>query len=165
LICQSVISGYVSISLANTKPGNHTDARWLNQFSRVLRIYVSDLNPTYGLTRMCSYIVRVYGVCWLSAKWLGSKISDGPTNYLRLAKLQRRECNTAELAIVEKTLVTSFFWAHEENVLLALLCSHISDDRELAIQRILEIRSRYCLIYSHISQRRYHINLAFVILV
>ena len=46
-------SGNISTDLEKNKPGPHSNARWLNQFSRLLRIYAATTtNPPHCLIRM-----------------------------------------------------------------------------------------------------------------
>ena len=145
LMSKGIISGNISTDLEKTKPGPHSDARWLNQFSRLLRIYAATANPPHCLVRMVHYIIYVYGPSWLLGKW-NYLMKDGPQNFLRLAKLQKEHCTPEELEIVEKNLRINFYWAHEESVLMSMLCNDERGDRELAVMAILDVRERFVLL-------------------
>ena len=149
LISQGVMSGEVAISVQHSKPGPHSDARWLNQFSRLLRVYVATPNPPQCLVRMVHYIIYVYGPSWLLGKW-NYLMKDGPENYLRIAMLQKKHCTAKELAIVEKNLLTNFYWGHEESVLMSMLCNQSKEEREHAVLAILNIRERFALYFLEI---------------
>ena len=140
-ICTAVMTRVVSKELADSKPGDNSDARWLNTFARSLRVCVSTENPPKEFFRMNHYIIFVYGPAWLLGKW-NWRIADGARNFLRLCILQQQHCTPEEFEIVKVNLETSYFWAHEENVLLSLLCSEQEEEREKAVCTILNIRKR-----------------------
>jgi hypothetical protein len=88
---------------------------------------------------MNHYIMFVNGPAWLLGKW-NWRIADGARNFLRLYILQQQPCTPEEFAIVKVNLETSYFWAHEENVLLSLLCIEQEEEREKGVRTILDIR-------------------------
>ena len=140
-MCQAVMSGHCSAEDAAAKPPPFHDARWLNEFSTILRLHLSTkAGPKRtSMLRMVNYIIKVYGPAWLLGKW-NPAFKDGPHNFLRLTMLQRQHCSAAELLVVEKNLMVNFYWAHEENVLASLLMSEEVQDRKFAVDQIQRIR-------------------------
>lgn len=138
-----MISGSCPDEVAQAKPPPAHDARWLNDFSSLLRLHLSTKPgpKRVKMLRMVQYIVKVYGPSWLLAKW-NWQFKDGPHNFLRLTMLQKQHCSKEELAIVEKKLHINFFWAHEENVLTSMLSSNVKEEREEAVDVITNIRLR-----------------------
>lgn len=50
-ICLAVRQGLVLTSLSDKKPGKLCEARWLTKANRILKLYVSTMNPSDSLNR------------------------------------------------------------------------------------------------------------------
>lgn len=59
-LCAAVSTGYVSPELAKRKLGKLSHTRWTTAASRVLRIYLSEVNPSETLRTVVRHILFVY---------------------------------------------------------------------------------------------------------
>ena len=57
---QAVCRGIVLDILVNRNPGTLCHARWLTAANRILRLYVSERNPSKNLRILAEYIMRVH---------------------------------------------------------------------------------------------------------
>ena len=67
-MCQAICSGIVPDNLANRDPGALCHVRWLTAANRILRLYVSERNPSKNLRILAEYIMRVYAKVWFMIK-------------------------------------------------------------------------------------------------
>lgn len=82
-MCQAVSSGSCSPDLSNKNPGKMAHARWLTTVNRILRLYVSTLNPSTQLIKLTEYIVKVYAPVWFYIK-RESSFKQGPSHVYKL---------------------------------------------------------------------------------
>ena len=66
----------------NSKCGNIHQARWFNREYRILRVYVSEEDPSEELIRLVNYIVMVYIPVFLDIKHYGL-FEFGPLHLLK----------------------------------------------------------------------------------
>lgn len=123
-MCKAVISGECSASLAARIPGPINHSRWLTTACRILREYVSNVDPSPVLKTLATFIVKVYAPMWFYIK-THQQVTDGPKN-LWLTLIKMRYLDDELKAIVHPVLQRNSHWAHPENMLLAML----ADDRE-----------------------------------
>ncbi|KAK0058583.1 hypothetical protein Bpfe_011888 [Biomphalaria pfeifferi] len=58
-MCLSVMTGCCSEELARRNPGKMAHSRWLTTAKRILRLYISQQNPTHSLQMLATYIMQV----------------------------------------------------------------------------------------------------------
>jgi len=58
-MCKAIQSGICSLELSRRAPGTLSHARWLTAANRLLRLYVSTLNPSDNLVTLVTYILKV----------------------------------------------------------------------------------------------------------
>ena len=59
-MCNSISKGECSVDLAMRNPGCLNHSRWLTTANRILRLYVSDMEPSQNLKTVVTFIIRVY---------------------------------------------------------------------------------------------------------
>ncbi|KAF0706458.1 Uncharacterized protein FWK35_00034701, partial [Aphis craccivora] len=116
-IVSSVITGIFPEDLKNKSPGKMSHARWLTRANIILRIYVPIEVPSENLTILAMYVVKVYAPTWFSIK-------IHPT------------CKDGAYPVIQR----NSYFAHPENLFLAMLSDLQKHIRELAARRILKVR-------------------------
>ncbi|GBP43074.1 hypothetical protein EVAR_96336_1 [Eumeta japonica] len=138
-IVEAVSTGTFPNDLANKSPGKMSHARWLTRANRILRLYASVETPSENLITLATYIVRVYAPVWFAIKTHPS-CKDGPRHLFKLIELTRYLPTTLK-NIVDPVIQRNAYFAHPENLLLAMLTDFQPHIRELAARRILKARS------------------------
>ena len=139
MMLQGILTGKLTEKWENMKAGPVVHSRWTNTQSRTLRLYMSTDNPSFALSRLCSFIVYVYGPVFLAAiHFHGAE--EGSRILLQEVKAVRLHCLEMELDIIQPVIKTNGFFGHGENVLISLLCSSAMEDREYAVNVIKDIR-------------------------
>lgn len=140
-MCSAISTGTVSSNLANKEPGKVVHSRWLTFANRILRLYIGTAKPTKNLKELVTFIMKVYAPTWFDIK-TKSSCKYGPIHLFNMVKrcLYLRDNLKS---IVLKTIQRNAFFAHPENILLAMLQDDESHVRELAIQRILKARKEF----------------------
>jgi hypothetical protein len=124
-IYKAVSSGDCSVTVAMRSPGKMAHSRWLTTASRILRLYVSTVEPNDNLQDIVCFIMKVYVPLWFSIK---SKplISDGAKHVFQMINLSR-SLNERSVKIIDKVIQRNAFFAHPENILVAM----IHDEKDL----------------------------------
>lgn len=142
-ISNSVSNGEISSHLARRQPGKISHARWLTTASRILRLYVATAYPSENLKSLVCYIQNVYVPLWFEIK-ARPFCFDGPVHLFNLIK--RTRYLALELRkIVDRIIQINGYYAHPENVLIAMLCDERRHIRELGLRRILKSRNSHQL--------------------
>ena len=106
--------------------------------SWVCHLYVSTESPSPELSLPTKFVVCHYGPLWFRMK-CHPRCTDGSRHFLEQIILQRMfpmDVKNMVLPIIQK----NSYWAHEENVLLAMLADDDFASRQGAIDRIENIR-------------------------
>lgn len=139
LMCEAVDSGQCPLDLATRNPGLLNHSRWLTTANRILRLYVSCSKPSRKLTTIATYIMLVYAPMWFEIK-MKSSCKDGARHFYQMVKKSRYL--DAELKkVVDPVLQRNAFFAHPENMLLAMITDERPHIRELGLRRILKART------------------------
>ncbi|CAH1998449.1 unnamed protein product [Acanthoscelides obtectus] len=136
---EAISTGVFPSDLANKSPGKMSHARWLTRANRILRLYVSVETPPESLTILATYVIKVYAPIWFSIK-SHSSCKDGSRHFFKLIELSRYLPANLK-SIVDPVIQRNSYFAHPENVLLAMLTDSQPHIRELAARRILKARS------------------------
>ena len=139
-IVNAVATGIVSESLSHKSPGKLSHARWLTAANRILRLYVSTRRPSRNLKILSEYIVRVYAPVWFHIR-LHPTIKDGPKHLFQLITLSRY-LPQAMKAIIDPIITRNSFFAHPENLLLAMLYDDRPLIQQVAQDTILQARAQ-----------------------
>lgn len=138
-ICMAVSKGECTENLAKRDPGNYSHARWLTGANRILRSYISDVNPSEGVKIISWYIINVYAPVWFESK-RAADISDAPRLLFLLVKFSREIPCQRSLKIVQDSIKLNCYAAHCENLLYAMFFDDRPEIRELAVRRIQRAR-------------------------
>lgn len=138
-ICRSVISGEVTQDLSLLEIGPVVHSRWLTLACRILRFYVSKESPSENLILLANFCIHVYFPSWFDIK-KHKTFTNGATNLLNMVKRVNTFYKKEVRDIALKSLQRNAFFAHPENVLVAMLGDADPDNRRVAVNKIQKIR-------------------------
>ena len=138
-IVSAVSTGILPKDLANKSPGKMSHARWLTRANRILRLYVSMESPSKNLVILATYVVKVYAPTWFAIK-IHPSCKDGARHLFKLIAATRY-LPTELRAKIDPVIQRNSYFAHPENLLIAMLTDSERQIRELAARRILKARS------------------------
>jgi hypothetical protein len=139
-ICKAISNGNMSPTLSQKKPGPLCHSRWITTASRILRLYASMEYPSESLKEMSYFVIHVYAVSWFSIK-IRPLCIHGPKNFFLMIKNSRYLANSLR-EIIDKVLQRNAFFAHQENILLAMIFDSRANMKTLAYRRILAVREK-----------------------
>lgn len=138
-IAKAVASGEVSTDLANMKPGPIAHSRWLTKASRLLRLYVTTNKPSKNLKILANYVMKVYIPMYFNIKYYNSVVYGSILFYKFISWTQYLDSNLRQ--IVNNVAKENAYYAHSENILLAMLFDNKKEIRDSAIRKILYYRN------------------------
>lgn len=138
-MCCAIRDGNCPTNLATKDPGKMSHARWLTTANRVLRLYVSTINPSLNLPILTEYIIKVYSPVWFAIK-TKPLIYDGARHLWKAIKASRIFSDKVK-KVIDKVFQDNAYFAHPENILLAMLTDSRQYIRQLAVRRIMKARS------------------------
>lgn len=133
-ICAAVSTGQCSRELQNRKPGPIVQSRWITTACRILRLYVSTSNPNEALKYMAQYAIRVYAPVWFGVRKRPG-CTDGPRHLWQIVQLSTFLPDELKKT-VHSVVQTNGYYAHPENLLVAMATDDNQDIRRLAWRRI-----------------------------
>jgi hypothetical protein len=139
-----VSSGKIDDKFLHRKPGPVNHSRWLTTATRILYLYTRTVEPDSVLKLLVRYILKVYGAVWFNVKGQKS-FTKGPEILFRMIQEVKEIDRTSDIPIaniVLPVLQRNAFSCLGENFLASLLYSSNGDHRQVAADKILEIRSR-----------------------
>ena len=131
--------GSVDANLEFLKVGELNHSRWLTLGCRILRFYVAQEKPTSNLSTLAEFLTKVYFSGCFQIKF-NNKITDGPKNYLNILTQVMGFPRKITQDIVVAVLQRNAYFAHHENILLAMLTDNDHNVRFLAVNKRLSIR-------------------------
>jgi hypothetical protein len=137
-ICVAVQNAHVPASLARRNPGKLHHARWLTLANRLLRLYVSTTAPNQQLLRLISFILNMYAPCWFHIRTHQFAI-NGAMNVLYQVNLAAK-LPKADFEVIKPVLQRNSYFAHPENILIAMLGDSNKKMRCFAVDQILKTR-------------------------
>jgi hypothetical protein len=137
-MCTAVMTGTVTPDLALLEVGPLCHARWLTLACRILRFYVSH-KPTSKLTMLAEFCIKVYFPSWFEIK-ANKYITSGARNFFNMMQRVDQFPHTKVKTIALRYIEINAFFAHPENVLIAMLGDEDSHIRNLAVNRVMQIR-------------------------
>lgn len=139
-ICTAISVGCVTPHLANRAIGPLNKVRWATTASRILRLYVSDENPSFNLRILTQYVMFVYTPMLFQLKYRSS-IVNGAVHLANMVKAIRFLPEPA-LSIVKNSISHNAFFAHPEHILLGTVNDDREDVRIKGWRSILKARSK-----------------------
>lgn len=115
-ICLAISNGCVPQNLASTTIDILCKVRWATTASRILRLYVSEEDPSEVLETIVNYIMTVYAPSIFRIKHQSS-IVYGPIHLTKMVELSRCVPQLAR-QIVNESIERNAFFAHSENMVL-----------------------------------------------
>ncbi|KAK0048904.1 hypothetical protein Bpfe_021670 [Biomphalaria pfeifferi] len=137
-IVTAIRTGVVSENLSARKPGPLNHSRWLTFANRVCRLYVATDNPSANLCIITHFIVTNYAANWFNIKHNPSCTYGARHVYHATQLLKELSSETA--AIVKPYISRSAYFAHSENILIAMLADSDKSIRSRAVDIILQQR-------------------------
>ena len=137
-ISKAVASGRCSEDLANKKPGPISHSRWLTTANRLLRLYIATSTPSKKLKNLANLIIKVYAPVWFAIK-KQPECYTGP-HHLYLTISLSRSLDSEIKKIIDPVIQRNGFFAHPENLLLAMITDADLEIRIEALQKILDCR-------------------------
>lgn len=137
-IATAVSTGVCSTTLANKKPGDVHHARWLTKTSRVLREYIATEKPSKNLQDLATYIIRVYVPTYFSIKHRHS-CKHGSIHFFNLINLSRY-LPARHRKVIEQVCKDNAYFAHCENILLAMIFDDDPAIRRMGYEKIITSR-------------------------
>jgi hypothetical protein len=137
-IVQSIREGHIPEDLARQKPGRLNHSRWLTLANRICRLYIASVSPDKKLHSLTHFIVTFYSVMWFSIRYKPSCI-DGPKHLFLATVLFTIQLPDVK-DIIKPYISRNAYFAHPENILLALMSDDSKAKRRKAVQIILNNR-------------------------
>lgn len=137
-LSQAVDFGNVTNNIANRKPGDLYDPRWTTLAIRMLRLYMSTVNPSIQLIGVVHFIQKVYVPCFFWIKCFPDW-TEGPRHLHRILWFSRSLPKNAFKAIYDRVVYNSYF-AHSENLLLSMITDSDVKIRRKGYELILKAR-------------------------
>ena len=137
---EAIRTGDLGLDLACMKPGTICHSRWLTTANTFCQMWVSKHGLEGELyTRLQDiviFIVQCYYPTWFQVNhsWI-----EGPKNILYEFSCLRTQKESL-IALIEKVVRTSLWFAHSESVVMTMLCSTDAAERSWAVDKILAIR-------------------------
>ena len=139
----AIVKGKLDPEVAALKCGQLSHSRWLTCGMRCLLLYMSkhDLGPedTEVLKLLATWVTQVYLPMFYEIK-VKHEIKYGPWHLIKLFRLwQKQDARVKDASM--PYLKSGSWWAHPENVLVALLCSDDTRQRVFAVDTIMAVRA------------------------
>ena len=138
-ICSAVVLESVDANLEFLEVGGLNHSRWSILECHILRFYVSQEKPISNLSTLAEFLIKVYFPGWFQIKF-NNKITDGPKSYLNSLTQVMGFPNKIIQDIAVAVLQRIAYFAHHENILLAMLADNDHNVRLLAVNKIPGIR-------------------------
>ena len=109
--------------------------------TRVMCKYTRTKRPTKGLIRLTEAVLNLYLPGWFKFK-SSPYIQDGARNYFFLLQLTN-DLEKEDMMIAQKVLQDNSFWAHSENIIIAMLSDDREEVRRKGVLRIMRARREF----------------------
>ena len=137
----ATIVGKVDNDLSAIKPGPLCASRWNTLWSRVSRAYVATAQTSNQLQRIANMVVKFSVPMWFQIKKY-SCMTDGPNNTFVCLQLMKHLNNT-EINIVKEVVQRNAFFAHPDQLLLAMCTDRDEAVRREAVNKIRKLKDQY----------------------
>ena len=130
--------GRVSEGFGKRSPRTLNHSRWLTTANRILRLYVSTNHPEEKLMTLVNFVMKVYVPMWFEIKAMPYADSGARYIFKALVKQQSKEVKEIVLPVMQRNA----YFAHHENILLAMLADENETIRKLAWRRLKKCRQK-----------------------
>ena len=121
------------------KVGPIVHSRWLTLGCRIFRYYVSVDESSSNLETLTKFCLQVYFPSWFEIK-LNSQLTCGSRNFFNLVQRILQVPDEAVRKTALKVVQRNAFFAHQENVLIAMLGDNDEEIRMRGVNKVLSIR-------------------------
>ena len=135
----SIHRNSLSESMARRSPGKLGYARWLTVGNRILRRYVSEIDPSSNLILLARFVIEVYARSWFAIQ-SKSSFSEAPIHIFNMIRYVADINDERVTRVCHIVIQHNAFSLHSENMLYAILCDTRPNVRLLAVRRILDLR-------------------------
>lgn len=132
-MANAISNGVVRADLSHIKPGPISHSRWLTKANRLLRLYVSTENPSRNLKILATYIMKVYVPMHFNIKYYNSVVFGSVLFYKFIRWIQYLDTNLR--GVVNNAIKDNSYYAHSENILLAMLFDDKKKRHETSLSR------------------------------
>lgn len=137
-MCYAVSDGYCTECLSRRSPGAMSHSRWLTCANRILRLYVATSKPSLPLKELAMFVMKVYAPTWFSIKVRPSS-QYGAIHVFNMIRASRYLSDKLK-KIIDPVIQRNAYFAHQENLILAMLADERYNIREMAFQSIQRAR-------------------------
>ena len=109
--------------------------------NRVLRVYIFNSDQSDNLISITKYIVHVYACMWFEVK-RSPLLIYGTIHVYNMIKNTRTLNNSIITDCVRGSLARNGYFLHSENILVCMLSDNDQSVRKLAVDKVLNARSR-----------------------
>ena len=134
-MANAISNGVVPADLSHIKAGPIAHSRWLTKANRLLRLYVSTENPSRNLKILATYIMKVCVPMHFNIKYYNSVVFGSVIFYKFIRWTQYLDTNLR--GVVNNVIKDNSYYAHSENILLAMLFDDKKESRNIAIKKML----------------------------
>ena len=138
-IILAIDSGVIHPALYNKSPGKLGYARWLTTANRILRVYISTVDPTSQFIILVKYIIFVYARSWFAIKYTPI-FHQRPIHVFNMIQWVKNIESPTLIDIFNKTISRNGYSLHSENLSIAMLVDPRPNIRYIAVKRILTSR-------------------------
>ena len=131
----------VDDDLAAIEPDLPCVSRWKTLWSRVLRVYVATAQSSNQLQGITNMVVKFSVPMWFQIK-RHSYMTDGPHNTFVCLQLLNHMNNT-EINIAKEVVQRNTFFAHPDQLLLAMCTDKDEAVKREAVNKIRKLRDHY----------------------
>lgn len=142
LISLAVDGGFCSTKVSQMKPGKLSLARWMNACALILRYYMTLKKPSQNLIYLVNFIQKVYVPIFFRIK-NEPYLKDGSRHFhqmIRLIKAVSDEVGYDYLELLTPALQRNSYFAHSENIILAMISDKDRAIRTLGYKKIRSAR-------------------------
>jgi hypothetical protein len=140
-MAKAVESGELEPRWARHKAGVMTNARWMNTESRLLRVYMSTVEPTMAQRRMTSFVIHVFVPSFLEIRQK-NLLAEGPRHLLAIIQRTQQFCTLEEVELLTPVIQNNGYFAQTEVVLTSMLASSIKEERQEGLKTIIKLRKK-----------------------
>lgn len=137
-ICKAVSTGECAVDVALRNPGALNDSRWLTTANRLCRLYVLTKKNSEEFVSIITFIVTVYAPMWFDIK-MHPSCKDGVRHVHKMI-MRSRYMSDSLKKINDPVIERNSFFAHPENILIAMTTDERRHMRQLGLRRILKAR-------------------------
>ncbi|CAG9834995.1 unnamed protein product [Diabrotica balteata] len=135
---KAISLGVCTDELTSRQPGNMSHSRWTTTTNRILCLYIGTMDSSEELQELVDYITKVYAPVWFHIKGQLS-CEMGPKHIFK--SIQYSRCLSDKVkTVVVPVIQRNAFFAHLENLLLAMITDNRGFVKELGLRRIIKAR-------------------------